>query len=384
VAAALAARVLGGGPSGALAALALADAGWRVELVDPLPPERLAARQRAYAFTHSSHRLLEALGLWEALAPAMVPFHRLHLADLGWPGGWASALHLQARPGRAVGWIAQHGPLMAVLLERLHAHPAVTTAFGSAAAAPPASPPVDLVVAADGPHSPTRTALALPLLHRTYRQACLTAQVQMRGSADDEAWELLRPEGPFAVLPLGDGRFQVVWSAPEARCRQLESLDDAAFLDALAAALPDRFQPDALLDQPRAFPVVLQQSLGLRRGHTLLLGESAHRCHPVGGQGLNLCWRDVATLHRLAQRAAGGRLRPARLPAAYARRRWPDLLLTLLSTHGLVLLFSNRQPLLLALRRPGLALLRRLPPLTALVLALMTRDRQPARLQGGW
>ena len=396
----LLAQVMGAGPTGALAALALADAGWRVTITDPLGAPALQDRTRAYAFTHSSQRLLERLGLWQDCEPLMVPFRRLELLDLGakatvpfsladlappWAHHPASdhsgANHSGAKhSGAAVGWIAQHRPLMGVLLERLHAHPAITTQVGQARALPTESGPVDLVVAADGPHSPTREALGIGVWQWSYRQSCLTAMVEMRGSADDQAWELLRPEGPFAVLPLGDGQFQVVWSAPQARCRQLESLTNAAFLDALAGALPDWFQPDGLLDQPRAFPVSLQLARSQHRGTCVLLGESSHRCHPVGGQGLNLCWRDVAVLHRLAQRASSGRLAVDRLPAAYGLRRWPDLLLTLAATDLMVRLFSNRSPLLLPLRRLGLVAMAHLPGLRRVSLAAMTHG--PCQLLG--
>ena len=385
----LQAQVMGAGPTGALAALALADAGWQVTIVDPLGSAALLERTRAYAFTHSSQRLLERLGLWQACEPLMVPFRRLELLDLGArasvPFSLADlAAPLAQRQGAALGWIAQHRPLMAVLLARMEAHPAITIQLGQSGApvmGSMGSGPADLVVAADGPHSPTRDALGIGLWQWSYRQSCLTAMVAMRGSDDDQAWELLRREGPFAVLPLGDGLFQVVWSAPQGRCRQLESLADAAFLDALAGALPDRFQPDGLLDQPRAFPVSLQLARRQHRGSCVLLGESGHRCHPVGGQGLNLCWRDVAVLHRLAQRATAGRLAAGRLPAAYGLRRWPDLLLTLAATDLLVRLFSNRAPWLLPLRRLGLGALARLPLLRRFTFAAMTHG--PCQVLGG-
>lgn len=386
----LQAQVMGAGPTGALAALALADAGWLVTIVDPLGASALQARTRAYAFTHSSQRLLERLGLWQACDPWMVPFRRLELLDLGARASVPFALADLAAPlaqrqdaaqrkGAALGWIAQHRPLMGVLLEQLHAHPAITTQLGQSSAPAAGSSPADLVVAADGPHSPTREALGIGLWQWSYRQSCLTAMVSMRGSDDDQAWELLRPEGPFAVLPLGAGQFQVVWSAPQGRCRQLESLSDSAFLDALAGALPDRFQPDGLLDQPRAFPVSLQLARRQHRGSCVLLGESGHRCHPVGGQGLNLCWRDVAVLHRLAQRATAGHLAAERLPVAYGLRRWPDLLFTLAATDLLVRLFSNRAPLLLPLRRLGLGAMARLPWLRRFSLAAMTHG--PCQVQ---
>jgi 2-octaprenyl-6-methoxyphenol hydroxylase len=371
------ARVHGAGPTGALTALALAQAGWQVSLHDPLTREALLARSRAYALTHSSRRLLRRLDLWSALQPALVPFRHLQLLDLG--SGVDAAFSspdlgadLMARSGGALGWIALHGPLMQGLLQALDADPRVRMALGEPVTDRPGDHAADLLVAADGPASPTRHALGIGQWRWPYRQACLTVQVELRGSRADEAWELLRPEGPFAVLPLGERRAQLVWSAPAGRCRQLECLDAPAFLDRLAAALPDRLQPDTLLDRPRAFPVALELARRLQRGQTVLVGESAHRCHPVGGQGLNLCWRDVEVLHQLAVRTAAGRLSPSRLAAAYARRRWPDLLLTLLATDLLVRLFSNRQPLLLPLRRLALAALAGSEPLRRLALGVMT------------
>jgi 2-octaprenyl-6-methoxyphenol hydroxylase len=386
------ARVHGAGPTGALMALALAEAGWQVHLLDPLSADTLASRQRAYALSHSSRDLLGRLGLWSELLPTLVPFRHLqlrdvatactvpfHTADLGpaGPGGAAEA----------VGWIGQHADLMPLLLQRLRRHPAVRLCLGEPTGSAhqelgsSAGPVPDLVVAADGPESPTRRSLGIGQWRHLYRQACLTVQVDLRGCPDDEAWELLRPEGPFAVLPLGSGRFQLVWSAPESRCLQRQALPAVAFLDGLAGALPDGLQPDALRDTPKTFPLALQLARRLHRGSTVLVGESAHRCHPVGGQGLNLCWRDVAVLHRLAERAARGALDPRRIGAAYGRRRWPDLLLTLLATDLLVRLFSHRQPLLLPLRRALLSGMGRFGWLHRLVLQAMTQG--PCRLLSG-
>ena len=373
----LRARVHGAGPSGALAALALARAGWAVQLVDPLSAPQLRARSRAYALTHSSRRLFQRLGLWQPLRPALAPFRRLDLCDRAihrrvpftaadLPAGRGPD-QLDAEP--AVGWILQHGPLMAVLLDAVAAEPAISLALG---APPPAAAAVDLLVAADGHQSPTRAAAGLRRWGFPYRQGCLTVQVRLRGCEPDQAWELFRPEGPFAVLPLGGDAFQLVWSAPLPRLRQLEQLDGAAFLDALSAALPETLQAEVLLDQPRAFPVGWELAWPLHRRQLLLLGEAAHRCHPVGGQGLNLCWRDVAVLADLAGRCAAGAFPAAALPRRYARRRWLDLLAVLLATDALVRLFSNRWPPLLALRRLALGLLARLPGLRRLSLALMT------------
>jgi 2-octaprenyl-6-methoxyphenol hydroxylase len=152
----------------------------------------------------------------------------------------------------------------------------------------------------------------------------------------------------------------------------LESLPPAAFLDALAPVLPPGIDVDSLEEAARVFPVGLLLARRLHQGRTILVGETAHRCHPVGGQGLNLCWRDVAELHRLAQRARSGRLPLARLGSSYARRRWADVALTLLMTDGLVRMFSNRHPLLVAIRKVSLPLLEQLPWLRRCLLGVMS------------
>ena len=225
-----------------------------------------------------------------------------------------------------------------------------------------------LIVAADGPRSPTREAWGIRHWGIRYRQGCLTAKVALRGLPHDRACELFRPEGPLAVLPLGQGTFQVVWSAPWQRCQQRSTLQRSAFLDQLAAVLPEGIEPDFLLDQPRAFP---QQWLLARRFHCgrgVLIGEAGHRCHPVGGQGLNLCWRDVEGLLRAVERGGSA----ATIARRYGMSRWLDVLQVGVATDLLVRVFSNRQPLLLPLRRLALLLLKRFSGLRQLSLRAMS------------
>ena len=147
-------------------------------------PARRRASRRAYAFTHSSQRLLRRLGLWEEVAPVVHPFAELDLADVGCRQG----LRFDARdlrdagPGAdAVGWIGEHGPLMDVLLARVEAHPAIHAHLGSGLDAGEAAG-ADLIVAADGPLSPTREALGIGVWRHAYGQHCLTAQITLRGA----------------------------------------------------------------------------------------------------------------------------------------------------------------------------------------------------------
>ena len=88
----------------------------------------------------------------------------------------------------------------------------------------------------------------------------------------------------------------------------------------------------------------------------------------MGGQGLNLCWRDVDTLSKLSEQANS----PQQLVRRYGRRRWMDVVLVNLTTDLLVRLFSNRLFPLLPLRWMALQTLAGWPLFRRLILRAMT------------
>ncbi len=377
------AKIFGAGPSGSMLALALAQAGWGVTLCDPLTADQLRERSRAYALTHSSRRLLLSLDLWTSLLSHLAPFKTLRLEDHEINRHtWfeISDLSIANQAHQAVGWIVDHRPLMELLLERLESFPSVVFQLGGESDQPHQSH--DLLIASDGPGSPTRNEWGIKVWKHPYRHGCLTVKVLLRGADPFVAHELFRAEGPLAVLPMGGEQFQVVWSAPFWRCQERAALPTATFLDRLAAVLPSGLEPDALVDSPAAFPLELSLAQRLQHGRGLLVGESGHRCHPVGGQGLNLCWRDVSALLTVVERLKErrGRMTLEKLPRCYARQRWLDLVLVGLATDLIVRLYSNRNLLLKSLRLPLMAMIDNQRWFRRLLLASMTDG--PTRLFG--
>ena len=362
-------HVMGAGPTGCMTALALAQLNQRVVVFDPQASDALRCRSRAYAITHSSRRLMQRLGLWNELLNDLVAFEQLDLRDLA-AGRQvlfvSDDLAEKNRGHHGIGWILDHRPLMTALLQRLQESALVQLHLGGETA--PIPSPDSLVIAADGPSSPTRESWGIGCWQHRYRQGCLTAKVVLRGVQANQACELFRPEGPLAVLPLGNDHFQVVWSAPMQRCQDRSALPPSEFLDQLAGILPQGIDPDLLLDQPKAFPQQWMLARRLSRGRGVLVGEAGHRCHPVGGQGLNLCWRDVDVLVKSVQK--GGTAK--RIAARYGRQRWIDLILVGTATDLLVRCFSNRIGLLVVFRRIALQLLKQSRGLRQVSLRAMT------------
>jgi 2-octaprenyl-6-methoxyphenol hydroxylase len=363
--------VRGAGPTGCLVALGLAQVGWRVILHDPLQEEQLQSRSRAYALTQSSRNLLTQLQLWDQTRDLCQAFTTLRLCDLS----VAKTVCFQQN-NQELGWIINHPALMKFLLARCRENPAISLQLGPDSNPKNCSSQCQLTVIAEGGNSSSRKALGIGFYGWPYRQGCLTVQVSLDSNWNDShtAWELFRPEGPFALLPLGEGKAQLVWSAPLNLCQKRAGLAEPNLLAALAEVLPNKLRAIALLDKPAAFPVEWRLAPKLVMGNQLLCGESAHRCHPVGGQGLNLCWRDVAALliEARRQRAQGTSL--TKMLNRYQQRRWFDLIATLIATDALVRLFSNQNPILRTIRSVVLDLLKASRSLRLISLKLASGD----------
>ena len=291
--------IIGSGLTGSLAAISLAKAGCRVDLYERLSDEELINRDRTYAITHSSRKMLEKIGIWSNLSIDLVPFQYLNVIDYELNKKFQFLIDDLSMPDQkysAVGWIAEHKYLMVSILNFISNIENINKIPTSVI---PNTNNYDLIVAADGSSSNTKKKLKTPSFHFKYDQMCITAKVLLRGIKSNEAFEILNSEGPFAVLPLGGDLFQIICSQSIVKGTYNMNLSKSLFLDYLSTILPYGIEPDTIIDEPKSFPIDFIINYSFFSGKYIYLGETAHKIHPVGGQGLNLCWRDVDGLAKL-------------------------------------------------------------------------------------
>tara|TARA_Y100001968_G_C19351674_1_gene714980 strand:- start:174 stop:1286 length:1113 start_codon:yes stop_codon:yes gene_type:complete len=291
--------IIGSGLTGSLAAISLAKSGCRVDLYERLSDDELINRDRTYAITHSSRKILEKIGIWSSIVSNLVPFQYLNVIDYELNRKFQFLINdlcISDQKYSAVGWIAEHKNIMMSILEFISNIDEINKIPTSVI---PNTNNYDLVVVADGSNSNTKKKLKTPSFDFTYDQVCITAKVLLRGVKSNEAFEILNKEGPFAVLPLGGDMFQIICSQSKVKAKYSLSLSKSLFLDYLSTILPYGVEPDAIIDQLNSFPINFVFNYSFFSGKYIYLGETAHKLHPVGGQGLNLCWRDVDCLAKL-------------------------------------------------------------------------------------
>jgi 2-octaprenyl-6-methoxyphenol hydroxylase len=191
----------------------------------------------------------------------------------------------------------------------------------------------------------------------------------------------------MGVLPLSENRCQVVWTAPHAEAQALKELDEKEFLALLEQRTGGLLGHLELESQRFLFPVQLMQSDRYTQSRLALIGDAAHCCHPLGGQGLNMGIRDAAALAQVLQEAAksGEDIGNVKILRRYERWRRLENWTILGFTDLLDRMFSNNWLPLVTTRRLGLWMLRTIHPVKSLVLRLMTGllGRTPQIAQGG-
>ena len=231
-----------------------------------------------------------------------------------------------------------------------------------------------LVVGADGARSHIRSLAGIKTRGWKYWQSCVAFTIKHTAPENNTAFERFWPSGPMGVLPLPGNRCQIVWTNPHADAQALAELDESAFLAKLQTYTGSVLGELELVSQRRVFPVQLMQCDRYIKSRLALIGDAAHCCHPVGGQGLNMGIRDAASLAQILQAAHLQKedIGTVKILKRYENWRKIENLAILGFTDLLDRLFSNSWLPVVAVRRLGLWMMSYLKPLRIFALRLMT------------
>lgn len=376
--------ILGGGLVGLTLALALDAHGMSSVVVDPADPEATLAAGfdgRASAIASASWRLLDAIGVADALRAHSCPIRRIEVRD----GLQRRPLDFTPRDGEPLGMMMENRTLRRALRQKaLAARHVILKAPARAMSVERGTDGVmavlddgtevraALLAAAEGRGSPTRAAAGIRVASWAYDHVAIISAFEHAIPHGAVAHEIFYPDGPFALLPMVPGnRTALVWTVRRRDAPGVLALNDHAF------ALEVHRRTGGLLGELSAIAPRSSYPLGFHHAATLigerlaLVGDAAHGIHPIAGQGVNLGFRDVAALTEVLVEGSRLGLDPgdAQLLARYQRWRGFDTLMVASVTDMFVRLFGlpGRAPQ--AVRRLGLGAVDRIGPLKSLFMA---------------
>ncbi len=306
--------VIGGGPTGLAAAIALAQAGARTALV---------ARRAAYtdnrttALLGGSVEFLQQLEVWKRCSNHSATLKAMRLVDD--TGRLIRAPEVRFSSDEigleAFGYNIENRLLMVALEERAaelaglvrfdeeanticpqSMAVAIGTSNGTALSA-------RLAVGADGRQSPSRTAAGIAVRHRDLNQTALTFNVSHSRPHENVSTEFHTLQGPCVFVPLPDNHCSVVWVTTPREAQRLMGLSDEELAEAAERQSHSIFGRIRVETGRHLFPLCIDEPRRFAQNRIALVGEAAHVVPPIGAQGLNMGLRDAADIADVVSQA---------------------------------------------------------------------------------
>lgn len=376
--------IVGGGLNGPALALALAQTGQRVTVIDTLPA---ATRKdadfdgRGYALALTSQRLLSAIDVWPLVADKAQPMLEITVTD-GHAGSGSSPLflhfdHAEIEEG-PMGYMVEDRHLRPAFLDAMQAAPLITQINGKTVVDQSVGPTGAMVtlddgktisgrllVGSDGRNSGTARRAGIKRTGWDYGQTALVCAIAHEKPHHGIAHQFFMPPGPLAILPLTGNRSSIVWSERTETALWINTLDDAGYMAELRPRFGDFLGELELAGRRFTYPLNLTIANSFIAERLALVGDAAHGVHPIAGQGLNAGLRDVAALAETVTLAArrGEDIGAQTALQQYQQWRRFDTATLALATDTFNRLFSNDNPLLRLGRDLGLGLVNAMPGL---------------------
>ena len=376
--------IVGGGLNGPALALALAQTGHSVTVIDTLaePIRKNAAFDgRAYALALASQRLLEVIGVWSRVEDHAQPMLEIKVTD-GHAGAGPSPFfmhfdHAEIEEG-PMGYMVEDRHLRRAFLDAMSENPRITEISGKTVLAQDADATGvaltlddgsnisgQMVIGCDGRRSGTAARARIKRSGWDYGQTALVCAIEHELPHHGIAHQFFMPPGPLAILPLTGNRSSIVWSERTETAKRINALPKAEYLQVLRPRFGD-FLGDIKLQGDRfTYPLNLTIANSFIGDRLALVGDAAHGMHPIAGQGLNAGLRDVGALAEvltLAGRRGEDIASPLVLERYQEWRRFDTASLAM-ATDVFNKLFSNDNPLLRMGRDIGMGIVGSLPGL---------------------
>ena len=299
--------VIGGGPAGLTAAIALAETGAKTALLARRVPY---ADNRTTALLGASTDLLERLDVWRRCRDRAAALQTMRLVDD--TGRLIRAPEVRFASEEIgldqFGYNIDNRTLMTALWERAAELSGLTRFDDEAASVDPQDAMVSvhtraggslsarLVIGADGRQSLSREAAGIDVRRRDLQQSALTFNIAHSRSHKNISTEFHTPYGPCVFVPLPGNRCSVVWVSAAREAERLMALGDDELSDAAEK------QSHSILGNVRVepgrnlFPLSIERPKQFASHRVALVGESAHVLPPIGAQGLNMGLRDAADI----------------------------------------------------------------------------------------
>ncbi len=349
--------IVGAGLVGMSMALSLAKTGLKIAVIERTKiSSQLDAEfdGRVSAIALGSQYILDDIGAWEFMQPYAEPILDIRVSD----GATPFFLHYDHKEvgKNPFGYIIENRYTRYALHQAAALLPNITlienfkikTLFqnqynASITRDNGESITASLIIAADGKNSQIRELAGIKATHWDYKQTAIVCTIEHSLAHNGLAQERFLPIGPFAVLPMTGNRSSLVWVEPNDRVKIYMDLPEDEFVQEITERIGGYLGDIRTSGKRFSYPLSMLHAKKYSAQRIAFIGDAAHSIHPIAGQGVNLGFRDVATLGELIRKQykCGLDIGAENILSDYEKLRAVDNLSMIAITDLLNRLFSN-------------------------------------------
>ncbi|MCJ8239159.1 UbiH/UbiF family hydroxylase [Peteryoungia algae] len=313
--------VIGAGPAGQIAAIAMARGGRRVVLVGPEPD---ASDRRTTALMEQSLSMMGRLGLWQDLKARAAPLAVMQIID-----GTQRLLRAPTVAFRsaeigleAFGYNIPNSALLETLSRAVSTEPLITRKTCAADTIQIGTDGVKIelsgedaitaafAIGADGRRSNTRESAGVGVKTWSYPQTAVVMNLTHTLPHQNISTEFHTESGPFTQVPLPGLRSSLVWVVTPQEAERLTALPVEQLSGEVEARMQSMLGQVTVEDGVQAWPLSGMTATRFGKGRVAFVGEAGHAFPPIGAQGLNLSLRDIAALEDILADHNSGPIAP--------------------------------------------------------------------------
>ena len=307
--------IIGGGIVGSLLALILGLNGLKITVIDRQKKDKLFSKNhyvKSYALNQGSSNLLNILNIWDIIKTKSQPIDKILLKQ----GSSISSIQPfelifsnDYSKNNYLFHMIEEIYLKKAIVEKIDKCPNIEYLYSSNVVEQFIDKNStklvldngqiiysDLIVGSDGYPSSSAKKAGIQHINYSYNQSSIVGIFKHEIPHENEAVQIFLPSGPLAILPLSGNRSSFVWTNETNEAVRIFNLNDLHFLNELNTAFQNRRGQIQLESKKSMFPISLTIPKKVIKERFVIIGDTAHKIHPIAGQGLNLGIRDVAAL----------------------------------------------------------------------------------------
>ncbi len=373
--------IVGGAVSGGVMATLLGQSDLKIGIVESRVHDPEKPDPRVFAIMRASEQIFRSTGIWDDLATEpMGHFREMEVCDANGSG----SIHFDSKElcEPTLGYIIGNQPIQNALIKVIEKMENVSwlcpekvdqieihTDHANVFLESGKRLKTKLIVGADGANSRIRDLVGIESKLHDYQQTAIVCSVKSQIAHNDVARQRFLTTGPLAFLPLADPHVcSIVWSTTPEQAQTLLNSSTDDFHKELEQAFDSKLGRVLETSQRFSFPLNRAHVKNYVSNRVALIGDAAHRVHPLAGQGANLGILDAATLAEILLNNTDTDIGRYAVLRKYERQRKGENLSVIAAMDGFKHLFGSTLEPVQWLRNFGMDLTNSCSPAKSLIM----------------